>query len=168
MSYKTLEDFQRAEQELGEVDRLLDQESDAEVKGAIQATAAAVAGGAVGVVGGGMALFFAGVVGFSGPGIMSGLAAIGALIGGSALAGLGVLAAAPVVLAGGSYGAVRFVRWRKVREARTKVRAHAVARRDFLQRLVNENGKLGEKLADYRFHLDRLNRMIEALDAAAG
>ena len=161
--YETIEDLQRAEEELKDVDRLIEQEGDATIKAAIQETAVALGAGGAGIVGGGAALYFAGVVGFSAAGITSGLAAIGAIVGGGMLAGAAVLAAAPFVLAGGGYMATRYFRQRKFNAARKQLRDHAVARRDFLRKLVTDNADKADKLAEYRLHLDRLTKMIDAL-----
>ena len=52
-------------------------------------------------MGGGLAaVYFLGVTGFSGAGIVSGLAAIGAFLGGGMVVGIGVVAAVPLVLSG--------------------------------------------------------------------
>ncbi len=162
--YETLEDLKRAEEEIKEVDQLIEQESNATIKAAIQETAVAMGAGGVGIAGGGVALYFAGVVGFSAAGITSGLAAIGAIVGGGMLAGAAVLAAAPFVLAGGGYLATRYYRQRKFNKARDELRQHAVARRDFLKKLIADNADQAEKLSEYRMHLTRLTNMIEALE----
>jgi len=161
--YETLEDLQRAEEELKEVDRLIEDETDISVKAALQETAVALGAGGVGVAGGGVALYFAGIVGFSGAGITSGLAAIGALVGGGMLAGMAVLAAAPVMLAGGGYLAMRHYRSKKFNEGRQKLRKHAIARRTFLQKLIEDNRDKAEQLVTYQFHLERLTKLIEDL-----
>lgn len=163
MPYENLEELRTVEDELIEVDRLLEQESDERMKAAIQTTAAALGAGTAGGVGGGVALYFAGVVGFSAPGITSGLAAIGALVGGGMLAGIAVLAAAPVALAGGGFFIARHLRMKKFQEARKKLRDHAVARRNFLTKLINQNQDLTEKIAIYKYHLTRLTEMIAEL-----
>lgn len=163
MAYDTIDELKAVERELADVDRLLDQESDVSIKAAINETAAALGAGGAGATGGGIALYFAGVVGFSGAGITSGLAAIGALVGGGMLAGIGILVAGPLLLAGGGYLIARSLKAKKIREARDKLRQHAVVRRDFLKRLVQDNQNLSDQLAGYRFHLDRLNRMIDEL-----
>ena len=163
MAYDTMDGLKEVERELAEVDQLLDQESDVTIKAAIQETLVAAGAGSAGAVGGGAALYFAGVVGFSGAGITSGLAAIGALVGGGMLAGVGILVAGPLVLAGGGYLIARSIKAKKVREARQKLREHAIARRDFLRRMMKDNQHLSDALAKYRFHLDRLNSMIEQL-----
>lgn len=163
MRYETIEDLRHAEEELAELDRLLDKESDERVVAALSE----ITGGAVGVgvgAGGGMAaVYFAGVVGFSGAGLTSGLAAIGALIGGGMLAGVGLVVAAPVVLGGGGLLVARHLRTKKFKEARAKLRQHAVARQALLERLIREKGELGESLDKYRAQLDRLTRMISEL-----
>ena len=161
--YKTLEDLQQGEQELQEVDRPIQQEQDETIKAALQETAVALGAGGMGIVGGGVALYFAGVAGFSAVGLTSGLAAIGAVVGGGMLAGAAVIAAGPLVLAGGGFLAAKIYRQRKFNEGRTQLRQHAVARRDFLAKLIADNEENAEKLAEYRMHLGRLTQMIEAL-----
>ncbi|MDP3208679.1 MAG: hypothetical protein Q8M65_05990 [Rhodoglobus sp.] len=159
MKYETIEDLKRAEAEVQEVDRLLEQEQDSTIKDAVQATAVALGAGGVGIAGGGVALFFAGITGFSGAGIVSGLVAIG----GTMLGGLAVLALAPVIVAGGGFWWASTRQKRAFAKARSELRTHAIARRDFLRKLVSDNDDKAEKLTEYRFHLDRLTRLVEAL-----
>lgn len=163
MKYETLEDLKRAEAEIAEFDKMLDQESNFEVKGAISELSGGAVGAAGGVGGGLAAVYFMGTVGFSGAGIVSGLAAIGALVGGGMLAGIAVVATVPVILGGGGAAAVRYYRSKQFKEARKKLRAHAVARRDFLERLIKEKGDLGDLLEKYKLSLMRLSTMIEDL-----
>lgn len=163
MAYETIEDLKLIEAELADTDRLLDQESDQSVRGAIASTAVALGAGGAGIAGGGAALFFAGVTGFSAVGITSGLAAIGSIVGGGMLAGLGLLAAGPVLLAGGGFLIARHLKVKNFREARDKLRASAMTRRDFLRNLVDKNQDLGDRLAEYKVHLNRLTQMIEEM-----
>lgn len=65
--------------------------------------AAAALGAGVGAAGGLAGLYFLGVTGLSGAGIMSGLAAAGSFVGLGAVAGIGVLAAPAVILPLGGY-----------------------------------------------------------------
>ena len=82
----------------------------------------AVAGGVVGTgagLTGGTALVSASgtTVGLSGPGIMTGLAAIG----GTAVGGIAVIAIGTVILASaGAYGGYRFAKWMGARQARSR------------------------------------------------
>ncbi len=163
MKYETIDDLKRAEEELAEFDRALDQESNREVIEAVTEITGGAIGAGVGTGGGMAAIYFAGTLGFSGPGIVSGLAAIGAVVGGGMLAGIGIVVAAPLVLGGGGLVLVRHLRSRKFREARLRLRQHAQARHEFLERLIREKEELGESLEKYRFYLDRLTRMISDL-----
>ena len=69
-----------------------------------------VLGAALGVGAGGAmsfgAIYFLGVAGLSGPGIMSGLAALGGIVGGGAAAGIFVAAAPVAILGVGGYTAL--------------------------------------------------------------
>ena len=163
MKYATIEDLQRAEKEIAEIDRKIDQESNTEVIKAISEITGMSVGGGVGAGGGFAALYFAGVIGFSGPGIVSGLAAIGGVVGGGMLAGVGILIAAPVVLGIGGFLVTKYIRSQKFKKSREMLRTHAEARRDFLERLIRENENLGEKLSDYRKSLEQLTKMIDDL-----
>ena len=163
MKYETLEDLKRAEAEIAEFDKMLDKESNCEVKGAISELTGGAVGAASGVGGGLAAVYFLGTVGFSAAGIVSGLAAIGALVGGGMLAGIAVVATVPVLLGGGGAMAVRYHRSKQFKKARKKLRAHAVARRDFLVRLIKEKSDLGDLLDKYKEALMRLTKMIDNL-----
>jgi hypothetical protein len=163
MKYETIEDLKRAEGELAELDRMIDQETNEATISAMSEVAGAAVGAGAGSAGGLAAVYFAGVVGFSGAGIVSGLAAIGAIVGGGMLAGIGIVVAAPLVLAGGGLYGARYLRSRKFKEARGKLRQHAQARREFLERLIREKGDLGASLDKYRAALERLTRMVDDL-----
>lgn len=163
MKYETIDDLKRAEGELAELDRMLDQESDERVVNAMSEIMGGAVGGGTGLGGGLAAVYFAGILGFSGPGIVTGLAAIGAVVGGGMLAGIAIVAAAPVALGVGGVFAARYWRNRKFDEARERLRQHAGARRDFLERLIREKGDLGESLDKYRSQLERLTQMIADL-----
>ena len=163
MKYETIEDLQKAEAEIAEVDRMLDHESDKRVTAAISELAGGFGAAGVGVAGGFAAVYFAGVVGMSAAGITSGLAAVGAVIGGGMLAGIGMVIAAPLVLFGGGYFLVRRHRAKKFNDARGKIRGHAIARKEFLERLIREKGDLGDLLDKYRAQVERMTTLISDL-----
>jgi len=163
VKYETLEDLQRAEEEIKEVDNLIGNESDMAIKAMLQEASVALGAGVGGIAGGGVALYFAGVAGFGAAGITSGLAAIGGIIGGGMLAGGAILVAAPLALTGGAYFLIKFIKRKRFNEARNQLRRHAVARRDFLKKLIENQDNKDEMLAEYRMHLNRLIKMIEAL-----
>lgn len=163
MKYETIEDLKAAEAEIADYDRLMDQESDEQVIKAVSELMGGAVGAGAGTAGGLAAVYFAGVVGFSGVGITSGLAAIGALIGGGMLAGIGLVVAAPLVLAGGGVYLARRSRNKKFNEARSKLRSHAKARKDFLEKLIREKGDLGESLDKYRAQLERMTKLVSDL-----
>lgn len=163
MKYETIDDLKRAEAELAEIDRTLDQESNENMIKAVAEITGVAVGAGTGLGAGGVAIYFAGIVGFSGPGIVTGLAAIGGVLGLGMLGGIAIVAAAPVVLGGGGFFMTRYLRSRKFKAARLTLRQHALARREFLERLIRESGELGESLDAYRVHLARLTQMINEL-----
>ncbi|MUK70308.1 hypothetical protein [Aliivibrio fischeri] len=74
-------------------------------KGAVKAGAAGAVTGASGAIG---AVAATGVTGLGATGITSGLAAVGAVVGGGMGAGLLVTAAAPVAVGAAAYGAYKW------------------------------------------------------------
>ena len=81
------------------------------------ARVAAQAAGPTAVVAGTAAIFVAGTTGLSAPGIVSGLAALGGVLGGGAVAGTTIVVAAPAVAVAG-VGTVTYVGWRTVKKRR--------------------------------------------------
>lgn len=164
MKYETIEDLKRVEGELAEFDKALDHESNAAVAKAIGVATGGIVGAGVGGAGGLAAVYFGGTVaGISGPGIMAGLAWIGGLVGAGAVGGIVIVAAAPVALAAGGAGIVWYRRRKKFEKARIEIRSRVQVRRDLAEKLIRENGELGESLDYYRAALTRLNQMITDL-----
>ena len=71
----------------------------------------AVGGGVVGFGSISGAVAVLGTGGLSGPGIVSGLAALGQVVGGGMLAGISVAAAIPIAVGAVGYGVVKSIKW---------------------------------------------------------
>ena len=129
----------------------------------------AVVGGGVGAAGSFAALYGLGVVGLSGPGIMSGLAAAGAIIGGGAAAGVGVLAAPVAVLAVGGYAAMGHLKKKRVRRLQGQVLAKAIGKQnEILRKLANRADLSGRVGGELEARLDLLRHVVESLQAKLG
>lgn len=119
--------------------------------------------GAVGVgLGAGIGfagLYFAGTVGLSGPGIMSGLAAAGHLIGGGAVAGIGVLAAPAVILGGAAVGTASHIKNKKLREAKELVYKNALAKQTAIVKALKEEQNADKERIEY---LNGLNILLQS------
>ena len=136
---------------------------DAEVRDGSEGIGAVVGGG-VGAAGSFAALYGLGVVGLSGPGIMSGLAAAGALIGGGAAAGVGVLAAPVAVLAVGGYAVMGHNKKKRVRRLQGQVLAKAIGKQnEILRKLANRADLSDMVVGELEARLEVLHRVVESL-----
>lgn len=120
--------------------------------------------GAVGV-GAGAGIGFAGlyfggsVVGLSAPGITSGLAAAGSLIGGGMAAGIAVLAAPAVVLGGAGVGVASHVKNKRLREAKELIYKNAIAKQTAILKALKEERNADKERIDY---LNNLNILLQS------
>lgn len=138
---------------------------DSEVTDGFEGIGAAVGGG-VGAAGSFAALYGLGVVGLSGPGIMSGLAAAGTLIGGGAAAGVGVLALPVAVLAVAGYAFINHRKKKRVRRLQGQVLAKAIGKQnEILRKLANSADLSGRVVGELEARLDLLHRVVESLQA---
>lgn len=158
-------DFEKnldSEQFLKSLFKDLDQ-IDAEVRDGSEGIGAVVGGG-VGAAGSFAALYGLGLVGLSGPGIMTGLAAAGALIGGGAALGVGVLAAPVAVLAVGAYAFMSHRKKKRVRRLQGQVLAKAIGKQNEILRKLANRADLSERVVgELEARLELLQRMVESL-----
>ena len=118
--------------------------------------AAAGGGSAVGAAASGGALYYAGsVVGFSAPGLSSGLAGLGALVGGGMLAGIGVVTV-PVAIG----GIVGHTIAKKRRSARLAAALRTAIERLYViqERLMANAEYFQEELAEIKARIEQLER----------
>lgn len=120
-------------------------------------------GGALGAgVGGGIGfagLFLGGkVVGLSAAGITSALAAAGKIVGGGMAAGVGVLAAPAVALAGIGVGAASYFKNKKLREAKELLYKDALKKQTAISKALKEESNADKERIQY---LEGLNILLQ-------
>lgn len=114
-------------------------------------------GGAIGFAG----LFFGGsVVGLSAPGIATGLATAGSLVGGGMVAGIGVIAAPAVILGAAGVGVASHVKNKRLRDTKEICYKEAVKK----QNLIIE--ELARTAAEDKERIEYLNSLNILLQAA--
>lgn len=129
--------------------------------------------GAVGgVAGGGIAfgaLYGAGIVGLSAPGITSGLAALGSLVGGGMVAGVFVLAAPVAVLAGTGVFVASALKRKQLKQEKERIYKEATEKYDLLLKELKRNNDISEEREKYLQSLiiilkDCIKKLEEDLD----
>lgn len=99
------------------------------------------------------------IVGLSGPGIMTALAAAGHLVGGTAAVGVGVLAAPAVILGGVGVGIAAHVKSKRLREAKELVYKNALAKQTAILKALKEEQEADKERIEY---LTGLNVLLQA------
>ena len=99
------------------------------------------------------------VVGLSAPGITSGLAAAGGLIGGGMVAGIAVLAAPAVILGGAGIGITSHIKNKKLREAKELIYKNALAKQTAVLKALKEESNADKKRIEY---LTGLNVLLQS------
>ncbi len=114
------------------------------------------------------ALYALGTVGLSAAGISSGLAAAGAIVGGGMAAGVGVLAAPIVGLAGAGYGISRAIKNKGIRQVEGSLYPQVVLAHNMLVNAVRTEGVSETVKRDRFLHLQSLIVLLRkgALDLA--
>ncbi|WP_270660352.1 hypothetical protein [Paraclostridium bifermentans] len=121
-----------------------------------------VVAGAVGAGVGGAASFGAlyglGVVGLSGPGIMSGLAAAGGIVGGGAAAGVLVLAAPVAILAGVGVGTAAAMKRKQLKQEKERLYKEAVKKQNAIIKSLEKEANESKERIEY---LEGLNILLQ-------
>lgn len=121
-----------------------------------------VVAGAVGAGVGGAASFGAlyglGVVGLSGPGIMSGLAAAGGIVGGGAATGVLVLAAPVAILAGVGVGTAAAMKRKQLKQEKERLYKEAVKKQNAIIKSLEKEANESKERIEY---LEGLNILLQ-------
>ena len=120
---------------------------------------AALGAGAGGAISFG-AIYALGVVGLSGPGIMSGLAALGGIVGGGAAAGIFVAAAPVAILGVGGYAALNHSKNKKLKKEKERLYQEALRKHDAIINQLNKEANASKERIDY------LNSLVILLSRA--
>jgi hypothetical protein len=106
------------------------------------------------------AVYFAGITGLSGPGITSGLAALGHVVGGGAVAGIGVAAFPAVVLSVGGYALLSRMKRKKLVEQKEMILQEALRKRDAVLNQLRADTEANSERLEY---LESLNVVLRAI-----
>lgn len=159
MKYQSQDALKTVQAVIDDADKALEDKSrrmkDSPIGEALAGALGVSAGAGIGFAG----LYFGGVVGLSGPGIMSGLAAAGSLIGGGAVAGIAVLAAPAVILGGTGIGVASHIKNKKLREAKELVYKNALAKQTAILKALKEEQNADKERIEY---LNGLNVLLQA------
>lgn len=129
---------------------------DSPISEALAGAVGAGLGASIGFAG----LYFGGtVVGLSGPGIMTGLAAAGHLVGGGAAVGIGVLAAPAVILGGGAIGVASHIKNKRLRESKELIYKDALAKQTAILKALKEEQDADKERIEY---LSGLNILLQS------
>lgn len=125
---------------------------------AIPEVLAGALGAGVGAVGSFAALYGLGIVGLSGPGIMTGLAAAGGLVGGGAAAGVLVLAAPVAILAAGGVGVAAHLKHKQLKQEKERLYQEALKKHNAILEALKQESDADKERLDY---LNSLNILLQ-------
>ena len=109
---------------------------------------AALCAGAGGAISFG-AIYFLGVAGLSGSGIMSGLSALGGIVGGGAAAGIFVAAAPVAILGVGGYAVLNHSKNKKLKKEKERLYQEALRKHDAIINQLNKEVNASKERVDY-------------------
>lgn len=171
VTYKTLDSLKPIEQVVKEAETAIkekkrtikDSQISSVLVGAIPEVLAGFMGGGVGAAGSFAALYFMGsVVGLSASGITSGLAALGALIGGGMAAGIFVLAVPITLLASVSVGMVMGLKSKELKQRKERLLQKAIEMQQAIIVQIKSEVDVQRQRADYLNSLNELLRRVIA------
>ncbi|WP_346914263.1 hypothetical protein [Clostridium sp.] len=95
------------------------------------------------------AIYALGIVGLSGPGIMTGLVALGGIVGGGATAGIFVAAAPVAILAVGGYATFNYAKNKKLVQEKERLYQEALRKHDAIQNQLQKEVNASKDRIDY-------------------
>lgn len=157
--YKSLDALEPVKKVLNEADAALKDQHRTIDTSEMPEVLGALAGGAVGVGTGLTLVSVSGTVaGMSAAGITSGLAALGALVGGGMVAGIFVAAAPMALLGVGGYALISHRNKKKLAQVKEAILQEALKKHDALIRELNDKLNLSEERLAY---LTALNTLLQ-------
>jgi hypothetical protein len=159
MHFQSQDALKNVQKVIDEASAALNDKSRTIVNSAIPETLAGALGAGAGGAISFTALFFAGITGLSGPGIMTGLATAGALIGGGAAAGVFVLAAPIAILGAAGVGIAANIKNQKLKEAKELCYKEAVKKQTAIIKALKEEVSADKERIDY---LNSLNILLQS------
>jgi len=159
-TYKNLGALEPIKKVLAEADKAINDKSRNIETSDIPEILGGIAGGTIGVGVGLTLLYVSGVAGFSAAGITSGLAALGALIGGGMVLGIFVAAAPMAALGVAGYAVLAERNKRRLLQAKEALFQEAVKKHDAIIRELSSKVDLSEERSRYLESLNVLLRQV--------
>lgn len=156
--YKNLDALEPIKKTLDETEKALNDKSRTIKTSEMPEILGAIAGGAVGVGAGLTLVSVAGISGFSAVGITSGLATLGAILGGGMVAGIFVAGAPMAILSIGGYSLISHRNKKKLKQAKEALLQEALRGHDAIIREMNQKINVTEERTTY---LNTLNILLQ-------
>lgn len=158
MKFKSLDQLQNLVNVLNEASEALKDSTRTIQKSAIPEVLGGLIGAGFGAAGSFGALYGLGIVGLSGPGIMTGLAAAGGIIGAGAAGGIIVLAAPVAVLAAGGVAAAAHSKQKRMRYEKRRLYQEALRKQNAILKALKEESDENRERVEY---LTSLNILLQ-------
>lgn len=166
MNFKSLDSLKPVEKVINEAAEALKDKSRVIANSAIPEVLGAALGAGTGGVISFAAIYALGTVGLSGVGIMSGLATLGAIVGGGAAAGIFVAAAPVAILAVAGYAVFSNAKNQKLKQEKERLKQEATRKHDALINQLKSDVDASKDRIDYLTSLVIiLSRAIDDLGA---
>ena len=158
MRFQSVDSLQNIVNVLNESSKALKDKKRTIKESAIPEVLAGALGAGVGAVGSFAALYGLGIVGFSGPGIMTGLAAAGSVVGSGAAAGVIVLAAPVAILAASGVGIAAHLKHKQLKQEKERLYQEALKKHNAILEALKKESDADKERIDY---LNSLNILLQ-------
>ena len=158
MNFQSVDSLQQVVNVVNEAAFALNDKTRTIRESAIPEVLAGALGAGIGGVGSFAALYGLGMVGLSAAGITSGLAAVGAVVGGGMVAGVFVLAAPVALLAAGGVGVASHLKAKQLQQEKERLYKEALKKHEAIIRALKEESESDKERLDY---LQSLNILLQ-------
>ncbi|OOB78598.1 MAG: hypothetical protein BEN18_06935 [Epulopiscium sp. Nuni2H_MBin001] len=160
MNFKSLDSLGQVKKVLGEASEAINDRNRTIGTSYMPETLAGALGVGVGGAVGFSALYLGGsVVGLSGAGITSGLAAAGGVVGGGMIAGIAVLAAPAVILGASGVGIASHTKNKKLKQAKELCYIEALSKQNAIFKALKDEAESDKERIEY---LTAINILLQA------
>lgn len=160
MVFQSVESLQQVVNVVNEAAAAVNDKSRTIRESAIPEVLTGALGAGMGGVGSFAALYGLGTVGLSAPGITSGLAAAGSIVGGGMVAGVFVLAAPVAVLAAGGVGLASHLKNKQLRQEKERLYKEALKKHEAIIQALKSEANADKERYDYLMSLNTLLRRV--------
>lgn len=160
MVFESVESLQQVVNVVNEAAAAVNDKSRTIRESAIPEVLTGALGAGMGGVGSFAALYGLGTVGLSAPGITSGLAAAGSIVGGGMVAGVFVLAAPVAVLAAGGVGLASHLKNKQLRQEKERLYKEALKKHEAIIQALKSEANADKERYDYLMSLNTLLRRV--------